>query len=159
MPIFVVIRDYKLEDAPRVQHIALTCFDNNIKKEKRLFLARYFVKSYFKMKNIASRLERNFELYVLENKEIVGFIEIQDGNTITNIFVDPHYQKHGYGKELMDFAISRCQSLNPKLDHVSLDAETSAIKFYEHYGFKNLSRSKKIMGIEMTSMEIKLKNN
>lgn len=154
-----MIRAYQKEDALRVQKIALTCFDHNIRKDKKLYLAKHFIKSYFKEKNIQARLIQQYELYVLIEKEIVGFVEIQDGNTITNIFVDPVYQKQGHGTKLLNYAIQRCLALNPKLDHISLDAETQAIKFYEHCGFKSLSRMKKVMGVEMTMMEIKLKND
>ncbi|WP_187117564.1 GNAT family N-acetyltransferase [Beduini massiliensis] len=154
-----MIREFQKEDAPRVQKIALKCFDNNIRQDKKLYLAKHFVKSYFKIKNIEARLDHQYEFYVLTENEIIGFVEIQDGNTITNIFVDPPYQKQGYGTQLLKYAILRCQALNPKLDRVSLDAETQAIKFYEHCGFTSLSRSKTVMGVEMTMMEIKLKNN
>lgn len=155
-----MIRTYQNTDAKSVQTIALTCFDQNIRGEKKLYLARYFIKSYFKAKNIEARLKNPYELYVLEdNQKIVGFIEIEKGMTITNIFVLPEAQSHGYGRQLLDYAIERCQELHPDLKAVGLDASTSAIGFYKHYGFTDLPRMKKIMGVEMYTMEKKLKNN
>ena len=155
-----MIRTYQSQDARRIQAIALECFDHNLKKDKNLFLARFFIKRYFRQKNIESRLKENYELYVyLHQDMIIGFIEIHNADEISNIFIDPRAQKHGAGTKLIEYAIERCQQIDPNVERVWLDASIEAVGFYEHCGFNNLSRLKKVLGVETYMMEKKLKNN
>lgn len=155
-----MIRAYQPQDARQIQQITLKCFDYNIRGTKKLYLARYFVKSYFKEKNIASRLKNQYEIYIyVQDNEIIGFIEIQNADTVTNIFIDPNHQRHKAGSQLLDYAIARCQEINPQVEKITLDASLQAVGFYQHYGFVRLPRMKKVMGVEMYVMEKKLKNN
>ncbi len=150
-----MIRAYEKKDAKTVQMIALECFDKNIAKGRKLVFARFFVKNYFKEKNIQARLKNDYELYILEDPKVEGFIEIQDAKEITNIFVLPGHQKKGYGKQLMKYAMHRCYELDPSKHSIYLDASKEAVLFYEKLGFKNLERMKKVMGVEMYRMEKK----
>lgn len=146
------------QDFKQIRLIAITCFDENIATDHSLFIARFLVGSYFKNKNIESRLSRGYELFVLkEEANVVGFIELQNVNHVANLFVLPTCQKKGYGKMLMEFAFSYCRNCG-KTD-ISLDALKNAIRFYSKLGFVSLNRMKKMFGIETYMMKKDLKDD
>lgn len=147
-----MIRKYQQADSNRVQEIALKGFDYNIRKEKKLFLARFMMKSYFKKKNIEIRLTNKCELFVFDNGSVDGFIEIIDNKEISNIFVDPDKQGQGIGKKLMEYAIARCFKENSLLTHIELDASKDAIAFYQKIGFILVEKKKVLLGVDMYPM-------
>lgn len=145
------------QDYQQIQNIALTCFKNTIADGKMLLIARFLVKNYFKSANIASRLTRDYELFVIRQDRIVtAFIEIQNKNHISNIFVLPNKQRSGYGRLLIEFAIDYCR-LNGSTQ-ITLDAIESAIRFYVKMGFASMNRMKKLFGITTIMMKKDIKD-
>lgn len=69
-------------------------------------------------------------------KEMVGSVEIYD-NIIDHLFVNTKYQKKGYGKKLLFFAINRLQDAGAKQITLSVaDLNKEAIQLYLNNGFK-----------------------
>lgn len=80
-------------------------------------------------------------LYVYElDGQIIGFIGmwfIYEDATITTLGVAKEFQRRGYAKELMDYAIKRSEEAG--CEKCTLEVRVSnvpAIKLYESYGFK-----------------------
>lgn len=77
----------------------------------------------------------NIYVYYHDDK-IVGFIGL-DGNHIEGVFIDPKYQSHGFGKQLLDYAkeISSTLTLNV------YDKNMRAKSFYLRENFKIIEES------------------
>lgn len=77
----------------------------------------------------------NIYVYYLDDK-IVGFIGLNDSH-IEGIFIDPEYQSHGFGKQLLDYAkeISSTLTLNV------YDKNMRAKSFYLRENFKIIEES------------------
>lgn len=98
--------------------------------EKDFFEIKRQLKSYLPKFN-------NYYIYKDEEK-IKGFLKVENGN-IEMLFIDNLYRGKGIGKRLILFAIEN-------LDAISLDVNEDNIqarKFYEHMGFKTISRMEK----------------
>lgn len=65
-----------------------------------------------------------------------GFLGVEDGN-IEMLFVDNESRRSGIGKELLDYAVN---TLNARKVDVN-EHNIQALKFYYHFGFKEIDRS------------------
>lgn len=76
-------------------------------------------------------------LYVYRNNKgiIKAFLGISD-NSIEMLFVDNESRGTGIGKVLLDYAVN---TLNARKVDVN-EQNTQALKFYYHFGFKEVSR-------------------
>lgn len=91
---------------------------------------------------------------IYQNK-IVGFIGVNN-TKIEMLFVDPKYFGKGFGKKLMNFAIT---NYNANLVDVN-EQNTNAKEFYENYGFKVYERNEKDdLGKNYPILKMKLINN
>lgn len=71
-----------------------------------------------------------------EHNTITGFMGIA-GNSLEMLFIDAAYRGRGIGKMLLFHAINNLQ-----VTHVDVNEQNEqAIKFYERFGFKTMSRS------------------
>lgn len=63
---------------------------------------------------------------------------------IARLAIDKNYQKSGYGKELLRFALIRVASISKEIGIkvIVVDAKEEAKTFYEHYGFVPLKTRK-----------------
>lgn len=77
-----------------------------------------------------SKAEILKELYVLDNGIIRGFIQMNK-TEISKLYVDPFFQRKGFGKELMEYAIGK---LHADVLWV-LKKNSRAIAFYQRFGF------------------------
>ncbi|MDO4500275.1 MAG: GNAT family N-acetyltransferase [Erysipelotrichaceae bacterium] len=77
-------------------------------------------------------------LYVLIDKDILrGFMEIDD-ERLVKLYVDPFFQRRGYGDKLINYAID-----NFDIKYLwALEKNEKAIKFYQRHGF-NVTNEKK----------------
>ena len=71
-----------------------------------------------------------------EDNKIRGFIGVSD-DAIEMIFLDPGTMGKGVGKQLLRYAIDEL-----KITKVDVNEQNEhALKFYEHFGFRIISRS------------------
>ncbi len=81
-----------------------------------------------------------YKVHVLENpeKEIIGYCVLditREPNYMRQLFVKSQYRNHGYGKLLLKKVMEEYQ-----LKEIDLEVmlwNESAIRFYEHIGFKS----------------------
>ena len=77
------------------------------------------------------------QLYTIRNHsgQITAFMGLSD-NLIEMLFVDPDEQGHGYGKQLIEFAIRQKQ-----IHKVDVNEQNrQALRFYQNRGFEIISR-------------------
>lgn len=91
------------------------------------------------------------ELYVGElNNKIVGFVAWEP-NEITWLYVHPDFQRNGYGRELLQFALSKISGV---IEVSVLVGNSRALKLYQSEGFKIIKKKKgKLAGNEKFSAE------
>lgn len=81
-------------------------------------------------------LEKATQIFILKQaNELIGSVAIY-GNEIDDLIVDKKFQKQGYGKQLLNFAISKIQKskIHPITIHVA-DWNKNAISLYLNNGF------------------------
>lgn len=79
----------------------------------------------------------NVKLFIVRNAQgrIAAFMGLSD-DTLEMLFVLPEEQGHGYGKELVNYALSGC---NVRKVDVNEDNQL-AYRFYLHMGYKVVGR-------------------
>ena len=93
---------------------------------------------FFKKLIVENKYFNHVKLYCIRNSEnnILGFSGIS-GNKLEMLFLDPAVRGQGFGKMLLKHAI--------EIHHInSVDVNEQnrdTVKFYEHFGFKSISRS------------------
>lgn len=110
--------------------------------EKRIF------KNPWSYESFKGALENDFSHYfiVKKNDEIIGYfgmIIVLDECQIHNIGILSEEQNNGYGNKIMEFIIDYCNKNN--INYITLEVREynfKAIKLYEKYGFKKMSRIK-----------------
>lgn len=92
------------------------------------------------------------KLYILTDEIIhVGIVSVFK-NVIENLYVLPSYQRKGYGRKLLDYAVSLCSD-TPKL--WVLNVNKNALAFYNKYGFKDTGKRKHLLtGVYEIEMEL-----
>ena len=63
------------------------------------------------------------------------------------------YRKKGIGKGLVDYIINNLNEFNPK--RIWMQSQVRAQKFYEKYGFKNVSKPYDLYGIKHIDMKLR----
>lgn len=81
---------------------------------------------------LEAEMEQGAQIYMLFGQKPVGIVSVQ-GCLIANLYVLPSEQNKGYGKQLLAFAVTKCQGL-PSL--WVLSSNQRARKFYERNGFR-----------------------
>lgn len=126
------------------------------KESHRSFCEETFVEAhtiesqteYLRKEKIAGK-----RLYLLKDVHPVGIVSI-DGNMIENLYVLPEKQGKGYGKQLIEFALSQCEGV-PTL--WILENNTRAYHLYSKYGFV-LTGEKHELSKELSEVEMKCLN-
>ena len=97
--------------------------------------AHHFISSDFWHRNAAEMrktyLPASENWVYCENDQILGFFSLQQ-NTLAALFVAPGHQGRGIGKLLLE----KARQLRQSLSLTVYEANSRAIKFYSHHGFK-----------------------
>ena len=128
-----MLREYTVEDLDIINEIG-----SQIKED--------FVNKYDVI-NIKNRDYEDLFVYV-DNDIVKGFIHIEkhiDFIDIINIAVDKNYQREGIGSKLLDNIINK---YNLRILLEVRESNTSALKLYEKFNFKEINRRHKYYGNE-----------
>lgn len=82
-------------------------------------------------------LQKKSQIFIFEaDGKLVGSVALYD-NEIDDLFVDEAFQGKGYGRALLEFAVSTLQNQDksPIILHVA-DRNQKAIKMYLNFGFQ-----------------------
>lgn len=109
---------------------------------------------FFYIKDVVKSVNFNsLDIFCLSDEmEVIGFIGILD-NKIEMLFLLPEYFGQGFGKQLIQFAISEL-----KADKVDVNEQNiSATEFYKKMGFKVYERNEKDdLGKEYPILKMKI---
>ncbi|MFT8872623.1 MAG: GNAT family N-acetyltransferase [Sporolactobacillus sp.] len=78
---------------------------------------------------------------------------------VAALYLLPDYWGHGYGRELMDFAVNLCRTCHcTAITLWVLEKNSRAIHFYTHYGFVFDGRARLItLGVPLDERRLRLK--
>jgi ribosomal protein S18 acetylase RimI-like enzyme len=112
---------------------------------------------YIQPSEFLARQENNhFALISVIQNNIVGIIEVRDYNHISLLFVAPEYQRRGIAKALFHKALQICQTNEPRLFRISVNASLYAVPIYEKLGFRGIGEKQVINGISFVPMVLHL---
>lgn len=93
-----------------------------------------FFMAHHSMDRILQDIQDGYVFLIFDNHEAVGTITIIE-NEINRLFVLPHHQKKGFGKQLLDYAEDQ---IAKQYDVIQLDASLPAKSIYLHRGYKEI---------------------
>ena len=128
-----MLREYTVEDLDIINEIGSQIKDDFVNK--------------YDVINIKNRDYEDLFVYV-DNDIVKGFIHIEkhiDFIDIINIAVDKNYQREGIGSKLLESIINK---YNLRILLEVRESNTSALKLYEKFNFKEINRRHKYYGNE-----------
>jgi putative acetyltransferase len=112
-------------------------------------------KDFQSIKELVETIDFNsFEVYCLvQNSEVAGFLGVAE-QKVEMLFLSPGQIGKGFGKKLMDFAIT-----DLKANKVDVNEQnTKAVEFYKKFGFETYERTDKDdQGKDYPLLRLKLK--
>ena len=127
----ICMRDFKPSDLNTVKNL----IESTINFSYPAFYndeAIAFFKHHHCDENISKDAKEGHTIVLEQNGEIIGTGTILD-NEIKRVFIDPAFQKHGFGKLIMHHLETKACAQGIKL--VKLDASLPAKKFYDSLGY------------------------
>ena len=133
---FVEVTEQNIADAGRIH-------SESWKESHRSFCSAEFVEKHTPIAQ-AEYLRREMDagksVYMLIDDYPVGIVSVH-GGLIENLYVLPSEQRKGYGTQILEFAIQKCQS-TPKL--WILNINEGAYRLYTKNGFKETGNRKQL---------------
>ena len=133
---FVEVTEQNIVDAGRIH-------SESWKESHRSFCSAEFVEKHTPIAQ-AEYLRREMDagksVYMLIDDYPVGIVSVH-GSLIENLYVLPFEQCKGYGTQLLEFAIRKCQG-TPKL--WILNINEGAYRLYTKHGFKETGNRKQL---------------
>lgn len=110
---------------------------------------------FISVQAFANRMQAgNFVLVAEREKQIIGIIEMRDGNHVALLFVDNTYQRQGIAKGLLEWAIRTCETRNPEIRYITVNASPNAYSAYRRMGFTPIGEEKTVNGIRFVPMAL-----
>ncbi len=91
----------------------------------------------------ASRLVVKKPYVAIQDKRIVGFIELEDSGHIDCLYVHPSYQKQGIATQLLEYALSKAKEKG--IDKFFVEASEVAKPLFIANGFQVISENKVLL--------------
>ena len=134
-----MIRLMKAEDIGHVQKIAHITWNDTYQGIIPEDIQTDFITRSYSHAMLLKRMEKTCVLVAEHEGMPIGFLnytkEDEDGDSeLTAMYILPKYQKTGYGKKLMDYALHSLRQAKQLFVYVDGRNE-SARKFYESQGF------------------------
>jgi ribosomal protein S18 acetylase RimI-like enzyme len=131
------IRKFKLSDLDSVRKLIHNTIDINYPRVYNAEAIKYF-KDYHNNKNILKAAKEGYTIVLEKGNRIIGTATLID-NYITRVFVNPEFQKQGFGKLLMEKLQTKARSAGIRI--VKLDSTLPAKKFYDSLGYKTIKKT------------------
>ena len=133
---FVEVTEQNIADAGRIH-------SESWKESHRSFCSAEFVEKHTPIAQaeyLRREMDASKSVYMLIDDYPVGIVSVH-GGLIENLYVLPSEQRKGYGTQLLEFAIQKCQG-TPKL--WILNINESAYQLYTKNGFKETGNRKQL---------------
>ncbi len=131
------MRKFKLSDLDTVRDLIHKTIDINYLPFYNAEAIKYF-KDYHNIKNILKAAKEGYTVVLEKGNRIIGTATLID-NYITRVFVNPKFQKQGFGKLLMQKLETKALVAGTRL--VKLDSSLPAKKFYDSLGYKTIRKT------------------
>lgn len=110
-------------------------------------------REYARPEALAERARKAHKVILaIEGDELVGMIEIREGNHISLLFVSYTCQGRGIGRELVSRAFQHCDAVNSGITSISVHASPNSVGFYRAVGFIPEGSERTENGIRYTPM-------
>ena len=133
----IIIRKFATEDLNTVKALIYrtidVCYSSGYSKE-----AVRFYKDWHCDENVLKDAKEGYMIVLKKDNRIIGtgtFV----GDEIKRVFVEPAFQKHGFGNILMQKLEEK--ALLASIDIVKLDATLLSKKFYDSLGYVTLKKT------------------
>ncbi|MCD8916164.1 GNAT family N-acetyltransferase [Staphylococcus simulans] len=156
------IKSVTTEDIKELQIISYRTFDDTFREMNQPENLKAYLDSSFTEEQLRSELEdpHSYFYFLYDNDKIVGYLKMNgpgaqtedvasDSIEIERLYILKNYQRYGYGKKLLNFAIKFAVEEGKKSIWLGVwEKNTQAIGFYEHLGFKKITEHDFMMGEE-----------
>jgi len=133
------IEKIKENGLKRIQALALKTWESTYKKILSPEQLNYMFNKMYSSETLLERLNSKNEFYILKNElDDLGFTEIiiEDISIyISKIYIDPKFQKKGYGLKLIEFIENRATKLTKNYITLNVNRYNKALDFYKHIGY------------------------
>jgi GNAT superfamily N-acetyltransferase len=131
------IREFKNSDLANVKSLVHKTIDACYAKVYCAEAVQFF-KDWHHDEKVLENAEKGYTIVLEKNNKMVGTGTIV-GDEIVRVFIDPTFQKHGFGKLIMSKLEEKAFSLG--IDVIKLDASIPAKKFYDALGYTTLEET------------------
>lgn len=136
----IIIEKINYQELNRIQHLAEKTWEPTYKSILSREQLIYMFDKMYNLKTLSERIKEGSEFYIIkENNSDVGFTEIiykKEELYISKIYIDPAFQKKGYGERLIEFIIQKGKEFEKKQLSLNVNRYNPAIGFYEKLQFK-----------------------
>jgi GNAT superfamily N-acetyltransferase len=133
----ITIKKFKPSDVNAVRNLIQNtidvCYPSHYNRE-----AIKFFKDYHSKENILKGAKEGYTIVLERNNYIVATGTVI-GDLIMRVFVDPEFQKNGFGKLVMQKLEEK--ALSAGISAVKLDASLPSKKFYDSLGYVTLEET------------------
>ncbi|MFA5375587.1 MAG: YajD family HNH nuclease [Dehalococcoidia bacterium] len=106
---------------------------------------------------MAARTQANDLVLVAEtNDDIVGVIEMRDGEHICLLFVDKRFHRQGIARELLKRALEICARNRTGQATITVHSSPNAVEAYRHLGFQSTGPEQTKNGIRFVPMTLNI---
>lgn len=156
------IRKCTLSDTRELQEISIATFSETFKDQNSPENLNAYLEKAFNLKRLENELSNPFSefFFVYYYHEVAGYLKLNTNDAqsekmgdesleIERIYIKSKFQKHGFGKYLLNKAIEIALELNKKKIWLGVwEKNENAIAFYKKMGFVQIGTHSFYMGDE-----------
>ncbi|QTU83288.1 GNAT family N-acetyltransferase [Carnobacteriaceae bacterium zg-C25] len=145
-----MIKPCTLQDVSALQHIASKTFVDTFGKDNTAEDMKKHVETAYHLDKLSRELQEDQSQYyfLMVDDGVAGYLKLNWGTAqseemgeqtleIQCLYVDVAFKRQGYGKQMMDFAISKAKELGKTSVWLGVwERNTAAIAFYQSVGFE-----------------------
>jgi GNAT superfamily N-acetyltransferase len=146
-------REAEIKDINAISMLVLRVFDKYVGSDYSQQGQDVF-HSFMQPEIILKRMSTgySFAIVTLHDAEIIGCIEVKNGNHISVLFVDDRYHRLGVAKRLISLAIEKASSTS-SFNEITVNSSPYAVDIYKKLGFLQLDQEVERDGIRHIPMK------
>ncbi|HSO06900.1 MAG TPA: GNAT family N-acetyltransferase [Pelomicrobium sp.] len=142
-PPLVTVRDMRPEEVDVLAALVLASFEAFVARDFDDFGHAAFEK-FASADALRTRQRHGYPTLVAEiHGKARGIVQVRPPSHVVALYVSPHYQRRGIGRQLMRAAIERIRAAYPGAAFVTVASSENALPFYRHLGFEPVYRGER----------------
>lgn len=143
-------KSVQLSDAAPLQKIAIQTFTEAFAKDNTEENLTQYLNSAFSLAELQNQIQNpdSFFYFLRVEDKIIGYFKVNIGESQTElktadsmelerIYILKHYQRHGFGKIVLEKVVQIAQELNKSFIWLGVwEHNVKAIQFYHRFGFQ-----------------------